>query len=50
MLIYAITKKINIDRVRHIYISKLQASTTVKLNDHDAMFDHLYQVNIYTLG
>ena len=43
-------KKINIDKVRDINISKLQTSTAVKLNNHDAMFDHLYQVNIYTLG
>jgi len=33
-----------------IYISKLQTSTTVKLNNHNAMFDHVYQVDTYTLG
>jgi hypothetical protein len=31
-------------------ISKLQTYTTLKLNNHNAMFDHAYQVNIYTLG
>ena len=34
----------------HIYISKLQTSNPVKLNNHNAMFDHEYQVNMYTLG
>ena len=36
--------------IRDIYISILQTSTTVKLNNHNAMFDHVYQVNIYALG
>jgi hypothetical protein len=35
--------------IQEIYISQLQTSTTVKLNNHNAMFDHTYQVNMYTL-
>jgi hypothetical protein len=33
--------------IRDIYISKLQTSTNVKLKNHNAMFDHVYQVDIY---
>ena len=35
---------------RDIYISILQTSRIVRLNNHNAMFDHVYQVHISTLG
>jgi hypothetical protein len=33
----------------HIYIYKLQPSITVKLNNHNVMFRHVYHINMYTV-
>jgi hypothetical protein len=40
-------QKINIHKVRDIYISKLQTSRTMKLNNHNTMFDHVYTRHIF---
>jgi len=40
-------KKTNIHKVWDIYISKLQTSRSMKLNNHNAMFDHVYMRDIY---